>query len=219
MNRAKFLAVAAAALTVGLTACSPGGSGEQSTVNNAQPSVVQEDSGVSAVDSPASDETQDETSSSAVTPPPETPVGDPLCKAPDLALSFGESDGATGGRYAPLIFTNISSHNCVIQGFPGVSYVGGDDGHQVGADAYRDGKKGGAVNMAPGDKASAMIKFTTVENYDPAECRLEVAKGLRIYPPQETASLFIPFDYEQHGCANAEKSQLSVQTIQAGVSQ
>lgn len=216
MNRAKFLAVAAAALTVGLTACSPG---EQSTVNNAQPPVVQEDSGASAVDSPASDETQDEKPPSSAVATPDAPVGDPLCKAADLKLSFGESDGATGGRYTPLVFTNTSSHNCVIQGFPGVSYVGGDDGHQVGADAYRDGKKGGAVNMAPGDKASAMIKFTTVENYDPAECRLEVAKGLRIYPPQETASLFIPFDYEQHGCANAEKSQLSVQTIQAGVIQ
>ncbi|KAA5832098.1 DUF4232 domain-containing protein [Saccharopolyspora hirsuta] len=221
--RAKFLAVTAAALAVGLTACSPGGSGEQSTVNNALPPTVQEDSGTSAVDSPVGEAqgTTGEGSTTSAALQQNGRTGDPLCKAADLKLSFGESDGAAGSTYQPLIFTNSSDRSCVLQGFPGVSYVGGEDGHQIGEAAFREGKKGEEINLEPGGKASAMIKYTTVENYDSGECRMEPAKGLRIYPPQETASMFIPFEHERNGCAGngIPGHQLTVQTIQAGVTQ
>ncbi|MER7012155.1 DUF4232 domain-containing protein [Saccharopolyspora sp. NPDC000359] len=218
MMRAKFLAVTAAALAVGLTACSPGGSDEQSTVNNALPPAVQDDSGTSAVDSPTGED-QGSTANSAVQQTGRT--GDPLCKAADLQLSLGHGDGAAGSTYQPLVFTNSSDRACVLQGFPGVSYVGGEDGHQIGEAAFREGSKGEEINLEPGGRASAMIKYTNVENYDPAECRVETAKGLRIYPPQETASLFVPFEHERNGCAGSgvPGHQLAVQTIQAGVSQ
>ncbi|MGW1676342.1 DUF4232 domain-containing protein [Saccharopolyspora sp. NPDC002376] len=228
MIRAKFLAITAAALVVGLTACSPGGSNEQSTQNNAQPIVhdaasdtAELSSGSQSGVATASSAAQQEKPSGQEDARQDTSAANNECKARDLQLSFGESDGAAGSVYRPLIFTNSSGRTCVMQGFPGVSYVGGEDGHQIGAPAFRDGKKGEVISLAPGSKASAMIKFTNVENYDSGECRPEPAKGLRIYPPHDTASMFIPFEYGQNGCANPNMAndhhQLTVQTVQAGV--
>ncbi|MEV6226414.1 DUF4232 domain-containing protein [Saccharopolyspora shandongensis] len=215
MIRARILAVAAAALTVGLTACSPGGSDAQ-----APGSVIQDPPANSApAESPESGSTGTTVpAAGSASSRPEQKPDNGLCKATDLQLSFGKGGAAAGTAYRPLIFTNTSGDQCVIQGFPGVSYVGGNDGHQIGAPATRVDEKGPAITLRPGEKASAVIGFATVENYETAVCRPEPAKGLRIYPPQETASMFIAFDYSESGCANDKLpgNQLTVRSIEAG---
>lgn len=141
---------------------------------------------------------------------------DALCKSADLKLSLGHGDGAAGTVWRPLRFTNVSASSCVLRGFPGVSFVAGDDGHQVGAAAYRDGTKGAAVTLAKGRTAYAAVGFTQVANYDPADCRPAKVRGLRVYPPQETRSGYLA--YPTTGCANEKLDghQLKVQTIRAG---
>lgn len=141
---------------------------------------------------------------------------DELCKSDDLELSLGQGEGAAGTVWRPLRFTNISASSCVLHGFPGVSFVAGDDGHQVGAAAYRDGTKGAAVTLATGQTAYAAVGFTQVANYDPAECEPTKVRGLRVYPPQETRSMYLA--YPTTGCANEklDGNQLKVQTIRAG---
>jgi len=114
--------------------------------------------------------------------------------------------------YRVLVFTNIGSQACEMQGFPGVSYVAGDVGQQVGPAAERVGDPGGSVRIAPGATASAQLQLVNVANYDAAVCRPTPVRGLRIYPPDETAALFVPV--EATGCAGAPPgSQLTVGTI------
>lgn len=139
-----------------------------------------------------------------------------LCKSSDLKLELGRGDAGAGTVWRPLRFTNSSETKCVIQGFPGVSYVAGDDGHQVGAAAYRDGTKGAAVTLAPGATAYAAVGFTQVGNYDPADCKPTKVRGLRVYPPQETHSMYL--DNPGEGCANENLADyhLKVQTIRPG---
>lgn len=139
-----------------------------------------------------------------------------LCTSADLKLSLSDGEGAAGTIWRSLRFTNKSSAPCEIQGFPGVSYVAGDDGHQVGAAAYRDGSKGAAVTLAPGETAYAAVGFAQVGNYDPEQCRPTEVRGLRVYPPQETRSMFVPSAGQ--GCANENipGDQLKVQTIKPG---
>ena len=48
------------------------------------------------------------------------------------------------------MLTNTGRRTCELRGFPGVSYVAGDDGHQVGPAAAMDGPRGGEVRLAPG---------------------------------------------------------------------
>ncbi|SFQ44923.1 Protein of unknown function [Amycolatopsis arida] len=143
--------------------------------------------------------------------------GEPaLCTAGDVALSLGRGSAAAGTAYRPLQFTNTSDHSCVLHGYPGVSYVTGDDGHQVGPAAYRDGEKGAPVVVAPGEKAHAPLGFVQVRNYDPAVCRPTPVRGLRVYLPQETDAKFL--EHEGTGCASDEipGHQLVVRTIEKG---
>ncbi|MFD8499380.1 DUF4232 domain-containing protein [Amycolatopsis sp. NPDC059657] len=138
---------------------------------------------------------------------------DGLCKSKDVQLSLGTGDGAAGTVYRPLLIKNVSGKPCTIQGFPGISYVAGADGHQVGKDAFRDGTKGEAINLANGQSAAADIGFVQVRNYDSAVCRPTEVKGLRVYLPQETASNFVAAPGT--GCAGKEipGNQLTVKTV------
>lgn len=139
-----------------------------------------------------------------------------LCTSADLELSLGRGDAGAGTVWRPLRFTNKGGSSCVIQGFPGVSYVTGDDGHQVGAAAYRDGTKGDPVTLKPGATAYAAVGFVQVGNYDPADCKPTDVRGLRVYPPQETHSVYLKSPGT--GCANENLGDyhLKVQTIRPG---
>lgn len=137
------------------------------------------------------------------------------CRAADLELSLGSGEGAAGTHYRPLRFTNASDAPCVIHGFPGVSYVAGDDGHQVGTAAYRTGGKGEPVTLQPGRTAHATVGFVEVGNYDPAECEPTPVRGLRVYPPHETNAMFVPA--AGTGCAEfPDGQQLTVATAEPG---
>jgi len=137
------------------------------------------------------------------------------CKVADLTLSLGGGDSAAGTTYRSLRFTNSGGRTCTIQGFPGVSYVTGDDGHQVGPSAKRDGTKGAQITLKPGEVAHADIGFVQVRNYDPAVCKPTDVRGLRIYPPHEYDSMFVP--NPGTGCAGTPPgNQLVVQTMEPG---
>ena len=202
------LACTAAALAAAVTACGGG-------ANDAQP---QPSSSATTTESgtPASPSSSASPGGPQATTAPAAQPDNGVCKAADLKLSLGRGEGAAGTVYRPLVFTNVSDHSCVIQGFPGVSYVAGADGHQVGAAAYRDGSKGAPVTLAKGASAYADVGFVNVQNYDPVTCQPQPVRGLRVYPPQETASLFV--EMSGTGCANEKipGNQLTVKTIQAG---
>jgi hypothetical protein len=143
---------------------------------------------------------------------PAGPVDPAECKVADLKLSLGGGDAAAGTMYRELRFTNKGSRTCTIQGFPGVSYVAGNDGHQVGPAAFRDGTKGRAISLKPGMTVFAPVGFVQVRNYDPAVCKPTSVRGLRVYPPHEYDSMFVPASGT--GCAGTPPgNQLTVQTI------
>lgn len=151
----------------------------------------------------------------APTGSPATPTGSaaaPGCRSAQLNASLGPPEGATGSVYRVLIFTNTGTQACAMRGFPGVSYVAGDGGQQVGPAAERVGEASGSVRIAPGATASAQLQLVNVANYDAALCQPTPVRGLRIYPPGETAALFVPV--EATGCAGTPPgSQLTVGTI------
>jgi Protein of unknown function (DUF4232) len=146
--------------------------------------------------------------------PTEQPDGTelPRCTTGELSASLGEGGAAAGSVYRPLIFTNTGSHTCELRGFPGVSYVAGDDGHQVGPAAAMSGERGGQVTIPPGGTAQAQLQLVNVQNYDADACHPVPVRGLRVYPPGDTAALFVPMDGT--GCSRTPPGdQLSIQTI------
>jgi hypothetical protein len=146
------------------------------------------------------------------------PGGPAPCRAATLAVTLGAGEGAAGTVYVAVRFTDKGSVPCVIQGFPGVSYVAGDHGVQVGPAAERVETKGAPVTLAPGAVASALVGMTQVGNFDESVCRPTPTRGLRVYPPGDTASVFVPLSGT--GCAgNPPGPQLTVRTIVAGPGQ
>jgi Protein of unknown function (DUF4232) len=136
----------------------------------------------------------------------------PRCTTGELSVSLGEGGAAAGSVYRPLVFTNTGSRTCELRGFPGVSYVAGDDGHQVGPAAAMSGERGGQVPIPPGGTAQAQLQLVNVQNYEQADCRPVPVRGLRVYPPGDTAALFVPMDGT--GCsAPPPGNQLSIRTI------
>ncbi|MFI5615432.1 DUF4232 domain-containing protein [Amycolatopsis sp. NPDC051903] len=202
-----FLAGLSASGVLLLSAC---GGGTTPSANNT-PSSDPSSSTSETSSAPTATSTPESSSDNA--PATGQPVANGLCKAPDVTLSLGQGDSGAGSTYRPLLIKNKSGKACTIQGFPGVSYVTGDDGHQVGPAATRVGTKGEAIKLQPGQSAAADIQFAQVLNFDPAVCKPTDVRGLRIYLPQETASNFVS-DPGQ-GCAGDKIPgfQLAVKTV------
>lgn len=137
-----------------------------------------------------------------------------LCKAASLTPSVDSTGGgAAGSLYMKLILTNSGTESCVLKGFPGVSLTAGPTGDPIGAAAARDDAQPVTeVVLAPGKAAFAQLRYTQAGNYP--DCTQVAAAGFRVYPPDDTASVFIP---QQHqACSNAAINLLSVQAFQAG---
>ncbi|HST98036.1 MAG TPA: DUF4232 domain-containing protein [Geodermatophilus sp.] len=170
--------------------------------------------------SPPAPETVTVTAPAPVEPRPAsaaaTPAagGTPRCTTAGLSATLGEGDAAAGSVTRPLVFTNTGAAPCELRGFPGVSYVAGADGHQVGPAAQETGERAGEVVLRPGGKAQALVQFVQVANFDAAVCQPTPVRGLRVYPPGDTASLFVAADGT--GCAGTPPGpQLSVRTVTA----
>lgn len=138
-----------------------------------------------------------------------------VCGAATLSVALGPTEGAAGTVYAPLRFTNTGSRPCVVDGYPGVSYVTGERGNQVGRAALRDGARSGPVTLAPGQVAYATLAMVQVGNFDPGVCQQTPVHALRVYPPAERVPVFVPIDTT--GCAgNPPGPQLRVSSIKPG---
>jgi hypothetical protein len=205
--RTGVLITGGAALALTLAACNGSADSANPQVPNIQSSATQPATQPSTPTSTAPAQQQ--------LPPPPSTVASTDCKVADLSLRLGGGDAAAGTSYRALVFTNKGNRTCTMQGFPGISYVAGDDGHQVGPAAYRNGEKGPVITLKPGDSAFADVGFVQIGNFDPEACKPTEVRGLRIYPPQEYDSMFLA--NPGTGCAGTPPgNQLTVVTIQAG---
>jgi hypothetical protein len=112
------------------------------------------------------------------------------CRTSDLRLSLANQEGTAGSTYVDVVLTNTSAHTCSTGGFGGVSFVGDGNGTQIGAAAVRVGT-GKAFTLRPGEHANATLQETDAGVYSPARCKPTRVDGLRVYPPNQTASLFV----------------------------
>ena len=143
-------------------------------------------------------------------------VTTPECRSSQLRVSLGRSEGAAGSLYVPLVFTNVGGRACHLRGFPGVSSVAGASGRQVGAPARRTTDIAvRTVLIRPRHSASALYRQANSGNYPRSLCRPEQTRGLRIYPPDERAALFLPWPHRTCSIAGARDS--SIGPVQPGV--
>jgi hypothetical protein len=90
--------------------------------------------------------------------------------------------------------------------------VGGSDGHQVGAAATRVPGNISRVVLQPGQSAMSPLGIVDAKNYPPS-CGWTAVLGLRVYPPDQTAALFVPHD--DVACASTQDVTLKVEPLSA----
>ncbi|GAB7052255.1 DUF4232 domain-containing protein [Catenuloplanes indicus] len=185
--RVRVAVVSAVALALPLSGCGAGG-GEAAAAGSEPAAAAPEVSAATAA------------------PNPSEPG---RCHTPDLTVTINETPGggAAGHHGETLTFTNVSAQACTLEGYPGVSFVTGDEGDQVGAEFAREGdpKK---ITLKPGDSARSDLLLP-----DPgaAKCKATETRGFRIYPPDETAAIFV--SSPQQACAEKDKGVAKVHPL------
>ena len=146
-----------------------------------------------------------------------TPAGPPPCPTSALKASVGSGNGAAGSTYYPLDFTNVSGAACSLFGYPGVSFVTGTGGSQIGRVASRNPAVASKlVAITPGSTAHATLQVVNAMNYPGAECHLVTAHTMKIFPPNQTAPIYLSFTAP--ACSGHAKAVhiLAIEAVQSG---
>lgn len=202
LSQGFVITTAAAAAALLLTACGPS---QPQTQGTTEPGT----SSASPTTSSAAPSTTAPPPSSA-TP---TAAGPALCKAATLsAANDSTGGGAAGSVYMTLTLTNTGAESCLLKGFPGVSLTADANGAPIGAPATRDETTPAVdVLLAPGQSGAAVLRYTQAGNFP--DCTMVPAAGYRIYPPEDTASLFLA--QPTQACSNATVGLLTIGAFQA----
>jgi hypothetical protein len=129
------------------------------------------------------------------------------CADADVRADYRARDAAAGHRFGVIRLRNTSDRPCVVQGYGGLSYVGGGDGTQVGAAADREPRPTPRVVLRPGERAVSLVSESVAANYPRARCRPAPVDGFRVIVPDATRSQFVA--HRTTGCRNPAVHLLS----------
>lgn len=132
------------------------------------------------------------TSAPAVAGPTASATGDGHCGLGQLRVTLEPGDSAAGHLGLRLVFTNTSAGPCTLTGYPGVSFMDSPNGTVVNQPAQSTGGPPGSVTLPPGAFGHADLLLTQVGNFSAAACHPVTAAGLRVSPPNEAATVFVP---------------------------
>jgi hypothetical protein len=164
------------------------------------------------------------TPAASTPPPPATgssasphTAGPPACATSGLSVKLGAGNGAAGSTYIPIVFTNTTGSSCSLFGYPGVSFVTGQGGSQIGSAAQRDSTQPAQnIVLAAGGVAHATLRVVQAANFPVAACKPTTAGELKIFPPGQTAPLYLAFSAKTCTSTAAASQVLFIQTIGAG---
>jgi hypothetical protein len=205
------LAVAGlAAVTVTATGC--GSSGGTTASQSSAPSSA-------ATSGPASPSTTPGASTPAAGPSSRSSAGSGLAACSTSALSVSldsnQGGGTAGSTYLPIDFTNTSGAGCALHGYPGVSFVTGPGGTQIGAAATRaSGASSVSVTLAAHATAHAWLQVVEAGNYPASTCQPVTAHWLKVYPPGNTAASYIGHSFP--ACSSGKATVLTVMPVRSG---
>lgn len=179
-----------------------------------------------ATGTPASSSASAGSTPSAPASPPSAPASGGAdaagtCATANLSITVDvkQSGGAAGSIYYPIDFTNTGGSSCTLFGYPGVSFVTGKGGSEIGAPATRNhGASAAHLTLAPGGAAHAWLRVVEAGNYSPSACHPVTAHWLRVYPPGETVAGYAPFTTQTCSATLPAKlgSPLGVYPVRSG---
>jgi hypothetical protein len=200
-------------LAVLLTACSGGGTGAATTSRpstGTSTSATPTTGPTTATTRPTPAATTAATAGSAAAPAPSRGSGTAAAPAPAGTTSGGTAstrcatsqltgsvaDGggsSAGATRVAIILRNTGARSCTLQGWPGVSFVGGGNGTQIGNAATLDrSTPHQTLALRPSGEVQAVVTVKDAGDWDSATCHPRVTDGFRVIPPGSRQSLFVP---------------------------
>jgi Protein of unknown function (DUF4232) len=163
------------------------------------------------------------TGTTAPATPPSTPSA-PACSTAGLSATVNTSPGgaAAGSTYYPLNLTNTSKSSCYLFGYPGVSFVTGPSGSQIGEPASRNPAVApSTVILPPGGTAHVTIQVVDALNYSKSACQPVTAHWIKVFPPGQFTALYVKFSAMTCSAKLPAKlgSPLSVDAVKGGEGQ
>ncbi len=132
-----------------------------------------------------------------------------------VTLASDQGGGAAGSTYVPINFTNTTGTACALYGYPGVSFVTGPGGSQIGAPATRAPNVSSiSVMVASHATAHAWLQLVQAGNYPASTCHPVTAHWLKVYPPGNTAASYIGHSFP--ACSSAKVNILTVMPVRTG---
>ena len=196
-------------------AASPAGCGSSGSTP-ASPSSAASSAGSSAI---AGASTAPGASTPAAAPSSRSSTAPALarCNTSTLSLNLAskQGSGAAGSTYVPIDFTNTSGAACSLSGYPGVSFVNGLGGSQIGAAATRAPNASSVtVTLAAHGTAHAWLQVVEAGNFPASTCQPVTANWLKVYPPGNTAASYIGHSFP--ACSSKKVTVLTVMPVRSG---
>lgn len=192
-HAARRISAAAALLCTGALAAACGSSSNNSAAGSQASTAASSASSAASSAPPTKGATTPPTT--GPTTPPSTPSS-PACATADLSGVVNTSQGgaAAGSTYYPLNLTNTSKASCFLFGYPGVSFVTGPSGSQIGEPASRNPAVAPrTVILTPGGTAHVTVQVVDALNYSNSDCKPVTAHWLKVFPPGQFTALYIKF--------------------------
>ena len=144
-------------------------------------------------------------------------AGPPACATSGLSVKLGAGNGAAGSTFIPIVFTNTTGSACSLFGYPGVSFVTGQGGSQIGSAAMRDPTQPArSIVVAAGGVAHAVLRVVQADNFPAAGCKPTAVSTLKIFPPGQTDALYLAFSSRTCASTSPADQVLYIQTIGSG---
>lgn len=155
--------------------------------------------------------TTDSPSPSASPSGPATASGLTSC-VDNIRVSETQMQGAAGHRSLVLVFNNVGTAACELQGYPGVDLVSATGATIASAQRTLSGMAGGvtaasSLTLAPGASASALVEASAVPGDSRPDCG---DYNLKVTPPGQYVSV-------SGGSEKMPQCDLQVHPVVAGV--
>ena len=138
------------------------------------------------------------------------------CATSQLTGSVADGGGSSAGATrVAIILRNTGARSCTLQGWPGVSFVGGGTGTQIGNAATLDrSTPHQTLTLRPAGEVQAVVTVEDAGNWDSATCHPRVTDGFRVIPPGSRQSLFVPASGALfESCASTSVHQLTTSAL------
>ncbi|MBF4582536.1 DUF4232 domain-containing protein [Curtobacterium sp. VKM Ac-2865] len=138
------------------------------------------------------------------------------CATSQLSGSVADGGGSSAGATrVAIILRNTGAQSCTLQGWPGISFVGGGNGTQIGNAATLDrSTPHQTLTLRPSGEVQAVVTVRDAGDWDSATCHPRVTDGFRVIPPGSRQALFVPASGALfESCAAPAVHQLSTSAL------